>query len=518
VQTQSLGISLGSGVSPEVSPEVSPGGSPGSLKIQENGSLEGSPSIGLEMDDKIVATLKTLAVGKSLESKYLFPAASASLENFKPSLLSRFGFVEDNGVKERSLEASEATSLLGVEFSFGEEDGEPDYTVLRVLRREPREISREVVDAATGEESSSRRKAMETVFDALVSRSAPARRAIESEDREGIRKIYRQHNPDSRIASQTKAMTFSVQSSAAAVADRMVSPLESPLSDAHSLMLAARDSRLAYGLLRAKSMKEDSLPSRLWFQYIRSFGRQQLEEDTKTSGDGFLVGLDHRFQSSMRLGLAFTLGRDSAKSDSRERDLTTRAVSLYGEYGKKFYLALLATYGWTESRDNDLKAKGSIVYLNPTLGVRLPLVRRTNLKITLRPELGARYFRVQLGEQRDDLGIKVGEMDRDSLAPMLGLRLGALCGKKFALGGRLGLSYSVQDSGDKFYLVTMPSGQSYQLVDETREKELDKFTAEAGFSVGYKLTKAIEISLNYSGRYASSLVGHSLALEAGLEF
>jgi outer membrane autotransporter protein len=497
-------------------------GSGGSVRIQENGSLEGSPRIALAIGSDMATALGAMDLGEALELEYLFPAEGTSMAAYRPSLLNRFKFATVDGALERNGgEGTVASSQVAAELSFGGTEEQPDYATIVLRKREPRAVARDVVVNIVGGESGNKLKAMTTFFSSMVPvGDSEAQRVIEEGNVDGIRAVYRQHNPDTHLASQLKALATAVQSSAAVLADRMASPAELLSPNTSPMLAAAGDDRLAYGLLRDEAARLETVQStRLWTQYIRNFGSQKLEENMKTSGSGFIFGLDHRFSNSLKLGAAFTMGEDSSKSDSGERDtkVTTRAISLYGEGGgRNFYLTALVTYGWNENKDNKLSTKGNILYLSPGLGYRFTLAEDKNLKLTLAPEIAIRYFRVHQDEQRDELDNRVSEVNRNILAPLLGLRLAALFGQKFDLTGRLGFSYDTLAKGDNSYLVTMRDGQSYQIVDERGDRA--KFATEFGISLGYRVFDTLKLSFSYGGRYSSDLLNNSLALEASLRF
>jgi outer membrane autotransporter protein len=513
---------LGRGTSVERSLEtsgsdgVSPGGS---LRIQEKGSLEGSPRIAVTIENDMAIAIGDMNIGETLESKYLFLADGVSIDNFKPSLLNRFRFANIGRTLDRAPgTAIMATDQVGVELGFGGTEKEPDYTILRLKKRELRDISREVIASRMGRDSENKRKAVTTFFSSMLARDGMAQRAIETEDEGSIRKIYTEHNPDSHLASQVKAMAAPIQSSAAVMADRMVLSIESSSSDLGSVLAATNNDMLAYGLLREETAGANAdLLGKLWVQYIRNFGSQKLEENTKTSGNGFIIGLDYRLFGNLKLGLAFTLTDDSSESDSGNKNIVTKALSFYGEYDfGNLYLGAVTTYGWNKNKSNTLLAEGGIIYLAPMLGYRFTLKKDKNLEFTLAPELGIRYFHVHQGEQKDDIGGTVNEVKRDTVSSVLGLRLAALFSKRFDVTGRLGLSYDIHSEGDKSYLVTMYDGQSYQIVDERGDQS--KFATELGICLGYKITDAIRTSIGYGWRYSSDLVNNNITLEVSLRF
>ncbi|MDR2777273.1 MAG: autotransporter outer membrane beta-barrel domain-containing protein [Rickettsiales bacterium] len=497
------------------------GKSGGTIKIQENGSLEGSPAIDPTLADETVSTLNAMTSGEVLDFKYVIPGSGVAMDNFVPRLSRRFKFVESGGSLARDAGASATTSptttQIGVELAFGGTEEEPDYTTLRMRKREIRDISQDVVFQVMGNNSRSRQEAISTFFGSMLARDKRAQEAIELENGGEIVNVFAQRNPDSNMVS-VDAMSVPLQSSASIMVDRMSSLLESPSPDMGPALTAANDDRLAYGALKDKmSGAHAGLLNRLWFQYIRSFGSQKLDESTKTSGNGFLVGIDHRLSRGLKLGLAYTLTKDRSESDNREKNVTTHVLSIYGEYRhRSLYVGTVASYGWNDTRDNRLSGKGNVFYMAPVLGYRLVLRKEGGSKFTLTPELGVRYFHTHQGEQKDDMGSVIATVNRNTLVPVLGVRLAGLFDEKIDLMTRLNFSYDAYSSGDKSRSVTMYDGQSYQLVDESGDRA--KFATEAGITLGYRLTDSLRTSIGYSGRYSSNLNNNSITLEASLRF
>jgi hypothetical protein len=95
------------------------------------------------------------------------------------------------------------------------------------------------------------------------------------------------------------------------------------------------------------------------------------------------------------------------------------------------------------------------------------------------------------------------------------IRLGGLFRDRFEVSARLGLGYDVLSSGVDFYSITLPSGGSYKIEDESGSTRL---MMEFSVNVIYQLNRISRVALGYGGKYASDLMNNNLNLEFGFKF
>jgi outer membrane autotransporter protein len=335
----------------------------------------------------------------------------------------------------------------------------------------------------------------------------------EDADRTKIKSIYAQHNPDFHVSSQVRATILFLQNSLDALADRMASgdsAISSP-SPRAELLLAAVLPGAVRGVRRTGVSR-----SALWTRVFGNMGSQKLEENMKSGGFGVVLGVDSRLRDDIQLGLAYSFSSDSSKSDLRDKQISINALSLYGDYGfrNRLHFSAVLGGGLTDSKDNKLSGKGSLIHFSPTLGYQFNLRRSRQLSLELSPEFSLRYFRVHQDRQNTEY-TEVAPLTGNVLTLVPAIRLGGLFRDRFEFGARLGLGYDVLSSGVNSYSITLPGGDSYRIEDESGNT---RFVVEFGLNVGCRLNRVSRVSLGYGGKYAEDLVDNNLSLGVGFKF
>ncbi|MDR2777376.1 MAG: autotransporter outer membrane beta-barrel domain-containing protein [Rickettsiales bacterium] len=496
------------------------GGVGGMLGIQMDGSLTGSPSLTISIDE-----IKELDNNASdIYYKYLYPIGNDSIVDFTPQFRERFIVAPGN----RALEVAFATK----EVEEGEEE-QPDYRILHFKQTTMKDFFKEKLDISQGDKMSNGKKATMSVFlasptvtDAFI-REIQSTLDYDNNDvlssmanllETAIDDFLIKNNPDSNVVAQSKAEVLHVQSSSDIIADRVF--LTDSLADvsaptAELLVAAAGDDKLAYGSLKERASDEHLL-SRLWLQFFGNFGSQKLDEDMKTSGFGFVLGFDRKPKDNLRLGVAYSFSKDESKGDVRERTTSTHGLSLFGDYGLgSLHLLTLLTFGLTDYKDGELSGKGNIIGISPALSYKINIKEENNMRISLAPEIGLRYFRVHQDKQSGKLN-DVAAVTRNIMTLAPAVRVIGLLQNKIELGAKLGFGYDIYSGGDDSYSVTLKEGNSYQILDENDKKA--KLTTELGLSAGYRISSTLRVSLGYSGRYSSDMTNNGVSLETSWKF
>jgi opacity protein-like surface antigen len=235
----------------------------------------------------------------------------------------------------------------------------------------------------------------------------------------------------------------------------------------------------------------------------------------KSNGFGVVVGFDYQVKNDIQVGLAYSFSSDSSKSDLRDKKISINALSLYGNFDfRRFHLSALVGGGLTNTKDNKLSGKGSIIHFAPTLNYQFSLRRTRQLSLDLSPEFSIRYFRVHQDRQNTEY-TEVAPLTGNVLTLVPAIRLGGLFRDRFEFGARLGLGYDVLSSGVDFYSITLPGGGSYRIEDESGST---RFMVEFGLNLGYRLNRVSRVALGYSGKYAADLVNNNVNLELGFRF
>ncbi|MDR3078531.1 MAG: hypothetical protein LBU15_00645, partial [Rickettsiales bacterium] len=265
--------------------DVTDGG--GMLIIPDGGTgVTGSPKIEVTFSTDAVDELAGANAGAKKEYKYLYSTVDPFSDSQKPTLLS-----------DPKLERDSDGKFVGIHIDFleaPEDYSNSHYFQILTFEKVPTEaaVAGQLGKDIPAEEA----EAMTAFFTAMLETDGDTAEEALKSGAEGIREIFQDNNPDSHVASQSKGMAAPIQDMAMALDDRMEESMASQSSDGDlgaALLLAAGNSKLAYGLLKGKGAG-DSLHSRVWTKILLNSGTLKLEEERKVSGSGFLAGLDHR--------------------------------------------------------------------------------------------------------------------------------------------------------------------------------------------------------------------------------
>jgi predicted outer membrane repeat protein len=452
------------------------GGSGGILSIKDGGALEGYLNLSFSFSGTALESLGALNVGETLEYKYIYSESDTPVGSFTPIFFndgSESTVVSVSGIEDKlfELDFPETTSR------GGDTTEDTNYGVLHMKIK--------------NEESSN------------------------AED-------YEQYNPDPNMMPQVESVIANIQSSDNIIADRLSSDVDDSSFDDSSLeptsellIAAAGKNALSYGLAKDRSTREEYL-SRIWLQLLGSFGIQKLEENSKTSSFGFVIGSDYRIKKNIKIGIAQSFSSSNSKSNLRSITNTNYNFSIYGDYNLgNLYTSATATYGMVRSDDNKLFGKWDVIYLTPRVGYRFHIRNSSNLKMNIAPEIALRYFRVYQHKQSSERN-SISAVTRDIFAIAPALRFTALFREKFELSAKLGFGYDIANGGDDSYRVTMDDGQSYQISDKSDKSA--RLATELGLTLGYRVANSLRFSIGYNGKYARDITNNSISLESSFKF
>jgi hypothetical protein len=237
-----------------------------------------------------------------------------------------------------------------------------------------------------------------------------------------------------------------------------------------SMINVIADTRL-YGNERIEKENGNVEKGGLWSGAHVSFGKI---EGSGTEGRDIIFGFDHRFNSRFKLGIAYAMARTSLKNNALE--IKTNILSLYSRFDiiENLYLNNTIVFGFGKNENsNNSRRKSHSTDLTSLLGYNLYLGRFGNLS----PEISLGYVRInEDGNNKDNNRLH-------ALASTLGFSYRAPLVLK-NLGTSLRLAYSHNINGSE---------------------ELNEINSalELGLSLNYSISRTLDLSLSYDGRYSS---------------
>ncbi|MFQ6739597.1 MAG: autotransporter domain-containing protein, partial [Alphaproteobacteria bacterium] len=242
----------------------------------------------------------------------------------------------------------------------------------------------------------------------------------------------------------------------------------------------------------------------VWVQglYNKSKNADKFSANTR----GISAGIDGTINNDIMVGIGYAFGRSDVNAQTRDTDIDSHSVFLYGQYKPGAWYAN-ATLNYTTSKYEESGI--SIVpvdseYRANTFGANVATGYDFASGIT--PELGLRYMHVRTNAYTNSLGMNVDANSTDFLTGIVGARYGfdIMAGDAFLIRPELSAAAKYDMLSDEnTATVALPGVNAYTL-DGGR---LNRFGGEfgAGLTMSYygfdlSLTYSIDVRKDYTSQ------------------
>lgn len=242
----------------------------------------------------------------------------------------------------------------------------------------------------------------------------------------------------------------------------------------------------------------------VWVQglYNKSKNADKFSANTR----GISAGIDGTINNDIMVGIGYAFGRSDVNAQTRDTDIDSHSVFLYGQYKPGAWYAN-ATLNYTTSKYEESGI--SIVpvdseYRANTFGANVATGYDFASGIT--PELGLRYMHVRTNAYTNSLGMNVDANSTDFLTGMIGARYGfdIMAGDAFLIRPELSAAAKYDMLSDEnTATVALPGVNAYTLDGE----RLNRFGGEfgAGLTMSYygfdlSLTYSIDVRKDYTSQ------------------
>lgn len=266
-------------------------------------------------------------------------------------------------------------------------------------------------------------------------------------------------------------------------------------------------------------------PCEFWAKYLFNFGSLETKgSETKTNGNGFIVGVDKGFFSNkVKAGFAFMPNLDKLKNNEREIGVMSLAFSIYSrtnlyKFSNSNEIYINNTIGYVHSFNKDTpvgiskelnleesKYSGNAFTLDGIAGYRFD-----NLELST--EFGLKYTYLNQSEYKNSVGNKVSGLNRNVLTMILGVKYDI---PEDSLLDNLSatiafdIDYDIMSIGSDKYTIKTPKREvKYVVLDSNKT---NRFGTNINFDFNYEVIDNLRLSLGYSIRLASKFINNTLS-------